>query len=294
MAELRLPKPKIGRTDKETIQNLMNAYDMLRKDLESFIQNIDSDNVTEINTNITRVRSNQGTTEIKGPLITMKDSQVIPTARLQLGYDKEQGKFVFELYDTSGNKTAYLDENGTEVLNGQLLITYLGKVLLHAFKDTEGGKISVYDNAENLNAKIGVEGTDGQNVGGTIVLYNDSSTKPRAALGTYGMYDSGFIILYGPGNVGRVYATASQNGEGSIFIYDSAGNLKSRLTETIGTVNGETIATQNWVASSLASYISAYLSGYATTGDVDTAKSQAMAYASALMTEHLEQYHSTP
>jgi hypothetical protein len=177
----------------------------------------------------------------------MYDNQATPVLRLKMGYDAGEDDFVFEMYDESGKKGVYLDADGTEVLDGKFLLTYLGNTLLEAYKDTNGGKIAIYDNSGNLNVKMGVEGTGGTNVGGTLVLYNDSAAEQRVALGINGTYDSGIMILYDDNNQGRVYATAQQSGQASIFLYDSDGNLKSRLSENTGTINGETIATENFV-----------------------------------------------
>lgn len=112
MAEFSIPKMEPGRNDKETIEKLLNSYEMLRKQFEFLMQHLDSDNVTEINTNITRVKSNKGITEIVGPLLIMKDMQGIPVIRLLMGYDAASLNFVYQLMNASGDVTVNIDSEG--------------------------------------------------------------------------------------------------------------------------------------------------------------------------------------
>jgi hypothetical protein len=132
MAELILPKPKIGKTDKETIQNLFDCIELMRKEFLNFARYIDSDNVTEINTNQTTVKSDKGTTQIKGPLLLMYDKQTIPILRLQMGYDPVLNKFVFQMYDAAGNLTLSENDAGEAVFAGNISTdkdAYVGKNL---------------------------------------------------------------------------------------------------------------------------------------------------------------------
>jgi hypothetical protein len=120
MAELNLPKPKIGKTDKETIQNLFDCIELMRKEFLNFARYIDSDNVTEINTNQTTVKSDKGTTQIKGPLLLMYDKQDPPMLRLEMGYDTVTSKFIFQMYDASGNLTLSENDAGEAVFSGNI------------------------------------------------------------------------------------------------------------------------------------------------------------------------------
>ncbi len=133
-------------------------------------------------------------------------------------------------------------------------ISDVGSLLLSMYKDTNGGKISIFDNEGNLNLKMGVEGSGGQNVGGTLILYNDSMAKPRVALGTRGLYDSGIMVLYGTNNIGNVYIAADQGGP-CIFLYDNSGQLKSTFTANSGTIGGKNIATTDYVDNAITQHI---------------------------------------
>ena len=152
--------------------------------------------------------------------------------------------------------TGYVNALG---ITSQRLTVVDGVTLLDSYKDTNGGKMLINDSSGNLNVKIGVEGVGGQNVGGTVVLYNDSVSNVRVGLGTYGAYDSGFLDLKSATLAG-VYIAARQSGVPFIGLYDDAGTLKSSLTASGGTINGAQIATQ--------SYVTIALSGYATTSYV--------------------------
>jgi hypothetical protein len=165
-----------------------------------------------------------------------------------MGYDAGEDDFVFEMYDESGKKGVYLDADGTEVLDGKFLLTYLGNTLLEAYKDTNGGKIVIYDINGNTNVRIGSEGTGGANVGGVIVLFNDSATKPRVALGINAATDSGAIEALDTNGTIRAYMSGEQSGgEAGFVVYDSSGNAKSYIFETTGYINNEKIATENFV-----------------------------------------------
>ena len=52
-----------------------------------------------------------------------------------------------------------------------------GTVLADFYKDTNGGKLTLYDNDGDWNVRLGCEGVGGDNVGGTLILYNKSQDK---------------------------------------------------------------------------------------------------------------------
>ena len=161
MAIITTPEPQMGKTDAETIRNLYSNVCMLRRELDHFIKFIDSDNVTEINTNITRVKSDKGTTEIKGPQLIMKD--LTPIIRLQAGLDAETGKFVFKLMDSAGKATLSMSDLGQILLSGKPLFL-------------------MYDDAGTLRLKMGYDPETGKFV---FEMYNIAGAK------TIGQNDNG-------------------------------------------------------------------------------------------------------
>jgi len=251
---------------------------MLKRTLNWLMANLDHDNVKRLYTEYCSIQSANGETQIDGPVLKMSDKQTVPVLRLQMGYDSVQAKFVFEIYDPNGKKSVYLDENGTQVLDGQLLITYLAKVLLHAYKDTYGGVLKIFDIGGNLNAKIGVESGAGVNTGGTMILYDDvpSGADPinyqRVEIGILGSNHSGIINLNTNDNVGRLIMKADDGTGGgdvvsSILLW---GDLSSSyISSSGGYIANQTIATQPWADGKFQPIISG-ASGSFTTADGKT------------------------
>lgn len=92
------------------IHDILNAMAKITKTLDWLNRNMDSLNVTEINTSITRVKSKDGTTTIQGPLIVMKDASGV--TRLKMGYDASTNKFVYQMFDESGVETVGITSAG--------------------------------------------------------------------------------------------------------------------------------------------------------------------------------------
>jgi len=86
------------------------------------------------------------------------------------------------------------------------------------------------------------------NVGGTLILYDDDYLKQRVALAIDASSHGGFMQLEDNSSVVRLSANAYIEGFGSVlFCRNSDGVAKSWIAETSGVINGETIATQQWV-----------------------------------------------
>jgi hypothetical protein len=123
-----------------------------------------------------------------------------------------------------------------------------GTTLMDVFQDTYGGVLYVYDTNGNLDCKIGVESGTGSNVGGTLVLYNDSISKPRVEMGIRNDLDAGGMNLKDTNENNLVTLTADSPYGPYIAVKDSSGNLISYLTITEGYINSEKIATEVWAA----------------------------------------------
>ena len=114
--------------------------------------------------------------------------------------------------DSSGNLTATSAD-----INGRLRTYNGGTLLLDLFKNANGGQIVLNDLSGNLNVKIESESGDGNNIGGTVALYNDGDN--RVSIGTVKSTDSG-----------------------QIQVRDANGNL-SYINADHGIINSEQIAT---------------------------------------------------
>lgn len=101
-------------------KDLTYIYDYLIKisrELNDMLYHLDSDNIRQILTDRVEVRSEDGTTEIKGNMIRQTDNY---QTRLLLGYDINTGKFRFAVYDADGNLAIYMDDNGDAVFTGNV------------------------------------------------------------------------------------------------------------------------------------------------------------------------------
>jgi len=135
------------------VTNIIEGISKGNKELKFMFQNIDSTNVTRLNTNITSITSEDGETIIDGPLLKMYDAT--PTLRLEMGYDGTD--FTFEMYDESSNKTIDIESDGTAVLRGKVDIgdSSGGHVVIS--KDaTYGAVVDIYDDTDVV---IGMFGT---------------------------------------------------------------------------------------------------------------------------------------
>jgi hypothetical protein len=137
------------------------------------------------------------------------------------------------------------------ILNGRFTTkSTAGTTLMDVFQDTNGGIIQVFDNSGNLNVKLGVEAASASNTGGTLILYNDTVSKPRVELGINASDDHGSINLKDSSGTARVALKGDDASTGpQILIIDSGGTAITYLLETEGYINSEQIATRNWVTS---------------------------------------------
>ncbi len=87
------------------------------------------------------------------------------------------------------------------ILEGTRIKQMINNILVaDLFKDTYGGRLVMYDNNSLRNAVIGSESGEGDNIGGTLVLYNkapDSNYSPyqRVEAGVYKDRNAGMINL---------------------------------------------------------------------------------------------------
>lgn len=65
---------------------------------------------------LVQIMSDDGTLSIEGNIIQMFDNA--GTLRLNAGYNKNLGRYVFELYNSDGARTAYLDDEGNLTIRG--------------------------------------------------------------------------------------------------------------------------------------------------------------------------------
>ena len=109
--------------------------------------------------------------------------------------------------------------NAVEVIASSLITKYNTTTVTNVYKDTYGGRMKIYDNNGYLNAVIGVESGAGDNIGGSLILFNDSpyDTAPdynsyrRIELGISSSYNAGVINIRGSNATTRVNIYGSSN-----------------------------------------------------------------------------------
>lgn len=117
----------------------------------------------------------------------------------------------------------------------RLTTLYNSYVLADLYRDSYGGVLEIYDRYENINIKLGVESGSGDNIGGTLVLYNDSYSRQRVEAGISYDADAGVlnlrnylntvtVQLYGGGSLGNGGALALRNSSGSQRILLNGNN----------------------------------------------------------------------
>lgn len=102
------------------VEILQSTVEELLSRFSWFTSNFDSKNVKRLDTNETVIKSADGETIIRGPVLEMYDKQATPVLRLKQGYDSVTGKFVYELYDAAGVKTVGIDSNGAATFTGTI------------------------------------------------------------------------------------------------------------------------------------------------------------------------------
>lgn len=115
------------------------------------------------------------------------------------------------------------------------------------YQTVTGDIFKVFDNDKNLVAKLGSPIVNGDNIGGTLVLYNNSISKQRVEASTWKAYDAGFTQVRDTNSVIRAGIYANSSIGPYVGVTDSSWVLKSYLAETVGYVNNEQIATQKWI-----------------------------------------------
>ncbi|MBU3186661.1 hypothetical protein [Clostridium estertheticum] len=182
---------------------------------------------------------------------------------------------------TNANKKVfYLDLNGNIVANdgtfnnitaingtfeGEQKTVVNGITLIQNYKNANGGVTLISDIHGNLNAKLGSENGTALNVGGTLILYNDSLYMPRVELGISTAYGAGGMNLKDSTGKVRVLASANTNFGAVLAVLDSSEYAVSYLAETIGKINNQTIATQDWVEAqgyATKDYVQSYVSSH--------------------------------
>lgn len=158
--------------------------------LNYLMKNLDSENVKRINTNSTVIKSGDGSTEINGNQLLMFDGN--GNKRLQLGYNKDTGKFEFTLYKSDGvHKALSMNQSGDAVFSGDIETTssaYIGDNIYLGDQDEDGMKKIVFFGGESsVNGTINaVKGSNNFQIGfnADVIYINNGSNYITIAGGS--------------------------------------------------------------------------------------------------------------
>lgn len=150
---------------------------------------------------------------------------------------------------TLGSGTSIISPNiFGGLLQGTAIQQVSGATIFAEFTvDANGGILDINDMNGNPNVRIGSETGGGDNVGGTIGLYNDSLASKRVGIGIDSSYDAGIINLSDSADDVKIALYADGTSGAGIFVLNSVGSVRSYLTEIGGKINYDDIATENWV-----------------------------------------------
>ena len=116
MAEFNFP----AANNDMSMEELVILYNKMQKTMSWLMNNVDSKNVTELNTNVTNISSEDGSTIIDGNRLVMTDGSI---NRLKMGYNTTSGLFEFVIYNDVGGVSFEVDSNGDAVLKGSIDVT---------------------------------------------------------------------------------------------------------------------------------------------------------------------------
>lgn len=105
----------------EAIKKMANHIKYLQEQLEYTLLNLDSRNITEIDTDKTVITDSTGTTNIGSYIHVTGSNGESFTAG-----NNENGKFEFSVRDQSGQKTLYLDNSGNLIITKSANLTING------------------------------------------------------------------------------------------------------------------------------------------------------------------------
>lgn len=109
-----------------------DSMQRLLKDLNYMFTHLDERNVKRLYTEYCEIKSEDGETEIDGPLLIMK-AEGSTVIRVKMGWDEASSEFLFNLYNSTGGIAISLDSTGNAVFSGTLNTSqdaYIGKRLI--------------------------------------------------------------------------------------------------------------------------------------------------------------------
>lgn len=200
--------------------------------MQFFTKHLNSKNVQRLDTNETVITSNDGTTEIKGPILVQKDGN--GTVRLMQGYDAATDTFVYALFNATGDQTVGINSEGNAKFTGDIIASRF-------FGPTETSASMIIGGSSNLADFRLFRGGDDPDDDAPIYLIFDNLgtleffTSPNGVTKNKYMHINGATTytdntwnLSGSNNLG--VGTQLQYAGGTLYLKDDAGNTLSTVT----------------------------------------------------------------
>ena len=170
---------------------------------------------TYLYTNLITIMSQNGKLKIEDNLITMYDGN--GTLRYQSGYDGH--KYVFELYNEQGKRTAYMDDNGNLTICGVFMTGENGE----ARTVIDGNGIQSYNDKNQLHGLV----SNPDNKHADFALYYNGSEyfKIYNPIGGATLFCNGNAILH-------------MNGSGANFVHGANGSYVTADGKTVTVTGG--------------------------------------------------------
>ena len=118
-------------------------------------------------------------------------------------------------------------------------------VVSKIYQNTLGDVFKVFDKGNHLQSKLGSSSGTSDNIGGTLILYNNDESKPRVSAGVRKETDSGAITLYDKnGNIRLLVSGEQKDGEAGLMLYDDTGKCVTSIRQFSGYIDNQQIITQ--------------------------------------------------
>ncbi len=119
-----LPQPRTaGKSAEDAIKQLGNYVASMREQLEFVLQNLDSRNIIEISTDITKITNSDGTMAFSSDMLNLLGTDGMGFVA---GHDKQGGGFKFEVMGGGGMKLLYMSTEGKLILTRGVVKTIDG------------------------------------------------------------------------------------------------------------------------------------------------------------------------
>lgn len=119
-------------------------------------------------------------------------------------------------------------------------------VVSQMYQNSLGDILKVFNKNGNIQAKLGSANGAGDNVGGSLILYNGDESKPFVTSGIRKDTKSGILALYDKNNTGRLLITGEQkDGESGLLLYDDTGKCVTSIRQYSGYIDNKPIVTQD-------------------------------------------------